>query len=442
MSSEIAVRVSGLSKVYHIYDRPRDRLWQMLSRGKRQFYREFWALRDVSFEIKRGENFGIVGHNGSGKSTLLQIISGTLTPTTGQATAFGKVAALLELGSGFNPEFTGRENVMLYGQILGMSAEEIAGKYDSIVQFSEIGDFIDQPLKTYSSGMYVRLAFSVAIHVDPDILIVDEALSVGDAFFQAKCMTVMKKLMDRGTTLLFVSHDASAVKTLCKRALLLDHGHMEMVGDADEVIEAYYASYVKRRQGTVASEQLDSTLVLGDDEATQHALVGAEEFAQRASFQRIRNGKATFVNVQLLDSAYQVAPQVTFNDEVVLRMVVSATDDLPALAIGYHIRDRNGFDIAYSDTGIENAHLRDLRRGQTYVVDWTLKVPIRAGNYSIAAVAAIPIDMTIGKVETCDHVPIAVQFGVTPGPYLPMHGAVRLQGHVHARLLEAGQVSV
>ncbi|MCA3796129.1 MAG: ABC transporter ATP-binding protein, partial [Burkholderia sp.] len=235
MSSDLAVSVKDLSKVFHIYDSPRARLLQMLFGARKQYYREFWALRDISFDIARGETIGIVGHNGSGKSTLLQVISGTLSPSAGHVETNGKVAALLELGSGFNPEFTGRENVMLYGQILGMSEEELEEKYPAIVEFSEIGDFVNQPLKTYSSGMYVRLAFSVAIHVNPDILIVDEALSVGDALFQAKCMAVMKKLMDRGTTLLFVSHDPGSVKALCNRAILLDHGNMLAAGSTDHV---------------------------------------------------------------------------------------------------------------------------------------------------------------------------------------------------------------
>ncbi|MCA3784769.1 ABC transporter ATP-binding protein, partial [Burkholderia sp.] len=365
MSSDLAVSVKDLSKVFHIYDSPRARLLQMLFGARKQYYREFWALRDISFDIARGETIGIVGHNGSGKSTLLQVISGTLSPSAGHVETNGKVAALLELGSGFNPEFTGRENVMLYGQILGMSEEELEEKYPAIVEFSEIGDFVNQPLKTYSSGMYVRLAFSVAIHVNPDILIVDEALSVGDALFQAKCMAVMKKLMDRGTTLLFVSHDPGSVKALCNRAILLDHGNMLAAGSTDHVIESYYSSYVRKKQHVIEDADAPAAQIAELDADLND---GADEFQKQAAFQRIRNGRASFVNVQLLNEQGRATRQVTYGDTVTLRMVVSIEEDLPLLAFGYHLRDKNGFDIAYSDTGLEHAHLYDLHAGEVHVV--------------------------------------------------------------------------
>jgi ABC-type polysaccharide/polyol phosphate transport system ATPase subunit len=239
MSSELVIGARGLSKAYAIYDRPQDRLKQMLWRNRRRFYREFWALRDVDLDVYRGETMGVIGRNGSGKSTLLQLICGTLTPSAGSVKVNGRIAALLELGAGFNPEFTGRENVFVNGSVLGLSDEEIRDRFDRIEAFADIGPFIDQPVKQYSSGMYARLAFAVAIHVDPDILIVDEILAVGDAAFQRKCMERFYEIRDRGCTILFVSHEAYQVKTLCERAIYLKEGQPVMYGPADDVVDRY-----------------------------------------------------------------------------------------------------------------------------------------------------------------------------------------------------------
>lgn len=239
MSSEIAIAVRDLSKCFHIYDAPRDRLLQMLARGRRQYYREFWALRDISFEIAHGQTVGIVGRNGSGKSTLLQLICGTLNPSSGDIQSFGRIAALLELGSGFNPEFSGRENVYMNAAVLGLSREETKARFADIEAFAEIGDFIDQPVKTYSSGMTVRLAFAVAINVDAKILIVDEALAVGDELFQRKCYARIEALKQNGATILFVSHSGGTVIELCDRALLIDRGELLLDGPPKQVVGQY-----------------------------------------------------------------------------------------------------------------------------------------------------------------------------------------------------------
>lgn len=239
MTDEIAIKVDKVSKCHHIYDQPRHRLLQMLFRGQKQFYREFWALKDVSFEVNKGEAVGIIGRNGSGKSTLLQMICGTLNPTDGNIQTTGRIAALLELGSGFNPEFTGRDNVFLNASILGLTREETAAKYDDIVSYAEIDEFIDQPVKTYSSGMALRLAFAVAIQVDPDILIVDEALSVGDERFQRKCFSRIEAIRERGATILFVSHSPGQILELCDRAILLDAGELLEEGQPKRVVGHY-----------------------------------------------------------------------------------------------------------------------------------------------------------------------------------------------------------
>lgn len=244
---DVAISVQGLSKRYEIYANPRDRLKQFLlprlqratSRSAQQYFREFWAVKDVSFEIKRGETIGIIGRNGSGKSTLLQMICGTLTPTSGMVATRGRIAALLELGSGFNPDFTGRENVYLNAAVLGLSKQEIDNRFDDIAAFADIRQFMDQPVKVYSSGMLARLAFSVAVQVDPDVLVVDEALSVGDMAFQEKSFTRMKRIRDAGTSILFVSHSPSAVRNFCNRAIWLDAGQMRAIGERLAVCDQY-----------------------------------------------------------------------------------------------------------------------------------------------------------------------------------------------------------
>ncbi|EER61944.1 ABC transporter related protein [Acidovorax delafieldii 2AN] len=247
MSSEIAVRVENLGKCFHIYEKPGDRLKQFLLPQVRrafgieakQYFREFWALKNVSFDIQRGETVGIIGRNGSGKSTLLQLICDTLTPTTGEIETHGRVAALLELGSGFNPEFTGRENVYLNAAVLGLEKKEIDGRLADIIDFADIGQFIDQPVKTYSSGMVVRLAFAVQSQIDPDILIVDEALSVGDAKFQAKCFDRLRKLKDRGTSILLVTHSSEQIVTHCSKAVLLNDGAVLEIGEPRRIVNRY-----------------------------------------------------------------------------------------------------------------------------------------------------------------------------------------------------------
>jgi len=283
MSSEYAIKISNLSKSYQIYSQPRDRLKQFLlpkirnhlGLNVRQYFREFWALKNVSFEVKKGETVGIIGRNGCGKSTLLQIICGTVSQTEGDVFCNGRIAALLELGSGFNPEFSGRENVYLNGSILGLSKDEIQDRFDQIISFADIGDFLDQPVKTYSSGMMMRLAFAVAVNADPDILIIDEALSVGDELFQRKCFSRIESIRAAGATILFVSHSGHQVIDLCDRAILLDGGEQLLIGTPKAVVNLYhkflYAPMEQRtslREAIRSGEYQISTEVLGqqDDE--------------------------------------------------------------------------------------------------------------------------------------------------------------------------------
>lgn len=417
MSSEISIKVENLSKCYQIYAQPRDRLKQfvlphlqrLFGLPTKEYYREFWALKDVSFEVRRGETVGIIGRNGSGKSTLLQMICGTLTPSKGSVTTYGRVAALLELGSGFNPEFTGRENVYMNAAVLGMSTKEIDARYEKIVEFADIGEFIGQPVKTYSSGMMVRLAFSVAIHVEPDILIVDEALSVGDAYFQAKCAKMIQGIIAAGSTVLFVSHDTASVKSLCSRALLLESGCSQYFGDVSTAVEKYYSALIERqRTERCSAESAEQTAAISYEFTD-----GAESFQTLASFQRIQNGVAEFINVTLLNESGQIIESVDFGQKVILRQVVRILKNVSSLGLAYHIRDKNGQDIIYSDTGIEgNKHLVDPQAGSLYVIEWAFNAHLREGAYVVSSMLSEPINLNIGEVSVADFVPISAKFEI------------------------------
>lgn len=322
-SEEIVIDVQNLSKRYEIYATPRDRLKQLVlpnvyrvaTRLGRMFgrksddyspptyFRAFWALQDVSFQVRRGETLGIVGRNGSGKSTLLQLICSTLAPTSGDVTVKGRVSALLELGSGFNPEYTGRENIFLNGQILGLSKKELEIRYDAIVEFADIGDFIDQPVKTYSSGMVVRLAFAVAINVDPEILVIDEALAVGDVGFQARCFTKINELKQHGVTLLFVSHSPDAVTQLCDRAILLDRGKLLLLGTPYQTIRAY--NYLANAGPTSLKDIRKEVIALTETENLTLAHATHESILKNQSTEPVKNSNSsieTYFDQQLHDS--------------------------------------------------------------------------------------------------------------------------------------------
>ena len=300
---EAAISVRGVGKMYRIYDRPQDRLKQMLWRGRRTYGREFWALRDVSFEVRRGETVGIIGRNGSGKSTLLQIIAGTLAPSEGEVTVNGRVAALLELGSGFNPEFTGRENVYMNGAILGISREEIQQRFDDIAAFADIGEFIEQPVKTYSSGMMVRLAFAVQASVEPDILIVDEALAVGDVFFRQKCYRRLEELRSRGVSILVVSHAMMDVEQFCQRALLLNVGTAVFQGSSSEAVKRYYLLDQQQRLDPSVPRS-KAIKVAPETMAVAHTTSfwpAAEAFLDISGVPQVSNGWARCTGIALCD---------------------------------------------------------------------------------------------------------------------------------------------
>ena len=369
MTNDIAIRVEKLSKCYQIYDQPRDRLKQfVLPRLQRtvgmqpkQYFREFWALKDVSFEVKKGETVGIIGRNGSGKSTLLQMICGTLNPTSGNIQTQGRIAALLELGSGFNPEFTGRENVYLNAAVLGLSQEEIDSRFGDIVAFADIGDFIEQPVKTYSSGMMVRLAFAVIAHVDADILVVDEALAVGDAVFTQKCMRFIRSFQQEGT-LLFVSHDMGSVTGLCRRAAWLDRGRLAIDGKAKSVCQAYLQQSLQSVYGE--DEKLDAVGADVPDDDPGGAPIEVSDAASRIvtngaspaldygallkvtdnlkSARGFRTGKAELVHIRIENMTNPVERMLRGGERVQVRVQARAIEALERPILGFVFHDRLG----------------------------------------------------------------------------------------------------
>ena len=450
-----AIRVDHLGKRYQIYDRPRDRLKQALvprllhaiGRTAPTYFREFWALRDVSFEVARGESVGIVGRNGAGKSTLLQIIAGTTVPTLGSVEVHGRVAALLELGSGFSPEFTGRENVWLNGAILGLGREEIAAKFDDIAAFADIGEFLEQPVKTYSTGMVVRLAFAIQTAVSPEILIVDEALSVGDVFFQAKCIARMRKLLADGVTLLYVSHDAATVRQLCNRAVLLHRGRLVAFDSAREVADRYLHMELEERNAAAGVRGSAATIAGTDapsaaaetEAALEEAMLGAGLFAEKAKFNRAGSRQACFANVQLLK---QGKPTNVFEhgDEVVLRQVVRFTRDLDNVNVSYKIRTPQGTDVVFGDTRLVGMIAQHYPAG-IYAFEWRFRLDLGHGAYCIMAGLAHPPAVPGEDWRFLDMVPVCYDFRVLPRREGMLDGLVTWHNRLEVHALDVGASS-
>ena len=306
MASEVVLKVENVGKRYEIYEAPHQRLLQTLLRGRRQFYKEFWALKDVSFEVKKGECLGIIGRNGCGKSTLLQIIAGTLAPTIGRVSVNGKVAALLELGSGFNPEFTGRENVYMNGAIMGLSRAEMDKKFDEIAAFADIGEFIDQPVKIYSAGMMVRLAFAVQARIDASIVIIDEALAVGDIFFRQKCYTRLEQLKNSGAAILLVSHSMPDIEQHCERAILLNDGVPRFIGAATEATKHYYLLHQAQSTAAAAPHPIadaNESLPTKYSPLIPRPPVGA--FIDISDKPQVTNGQACCIGLAICDTNNQ-----------------------------------------------------------------------------------------------------------------------------------------
>ncbi len=409
-SDDIAVRVNSLSKCYQLYDAPRDRLKQfvaprlqrLVGQGPKQYFREFWALKDVSFEVNKGEAVGVVGRNGAGKSTLLQMICGTLSPTSGSVEVAGTVAALLELGSGFNPEFTGRENAYLNASVLGLKSEEIDAKFDEIAAFADIGDFLDQPVKTYSSGMLMRLAFAVNVGVDPEILIVDEALGVGDAPFQSKCFKRLRRLIADGTSVLFVSHDLGTIRSICGRALWLKDGRAEMWGDAKSVAKAYekFCWHAQGVQIAGPSVQLNDDVEQPTDGRTKHAANAVGDLETRCASQphyhwpstalaplessdRYGNQDVMIFGFEMRNEFGEPIHSCSYGAEVEFVYFLDAKVDIDsAISIGLIFRDKRGVDI-FAAHNFDGDDRLTMAAGERLLASAKLNLPLTHQDYVI-----------------------------------------------------------
>lgn len=409
MSSEIAIRVQNLSKCYQIYDTPRDRLKQfvlphlrrMMGKSPKQYFGEFWALKDISFEIQKGETVGIIGRNGSGKSTLLQMICGTLNPTSGTIQTNGRIAALLELGSGFNPEFTGRENVYMNAALLGLGQEEIDARFDDIAAFADIGNFIEQPVKTYSSGMFVRLAFAVNIISEPDIMIVDEALAVGDMNFQAKCMTALTRIQESGSTILFVSHDVGAVKNLCSRGVYLEHGMVKALGKAPDVAEQYIRTmreemnaensrFRRASLGLVAEHKKIEEENVQALEKGSAVLKRSEEFDKRVATFRYGSGGARITYVELINMSNEPIQLVEFNQELKIRIYVESLSE-QSISVNFNICDDKKMNLTGCGFAQVEQECLTTEIGGQYLVEYIFRLPLQEGSYSLRTQITSPI---------------------------------------------------
>jgi lipopolysaccharide transport system ATP-binding protein len=417
---EPVLRVEGVSKQFRIYDRAADRLKEMVTLGRWKTHREFWALRNVSFEVERGTTFGIVGPNGCGKSTLLQIIAGTLQPTLGSVSQNGRMAALLELGAGFNPEFTGVENVFMSASLLGFSRAEISAMLPAIESFAEIGDFIRQPVKTYSTGMYVRLAFATAISVAPQILLVDEALAVGDAVFQHRCMRRIRELQENGTTILFVSHDPNAIRALCSKALLLHNGSMEALDKPNEVLNRYQKLIMARETAYEASlpKTEISELDADEEEQTHRPL----KFTYRHG-----DGTAEITAVELLDAMHQRVEFVETGTEVQVRVRVHFHQESEAPVCGFLIRNRHGIHIYGTNTDLQHENIGPAKRGENIEVSFAFNCWLAPGNYALT--------FAVHSVDgiSFDWIDGALFFNVVST--IPMEGVTNLNASATCRRL-------
>ena len=374
-----AIEVRNLAKMYRVYPSPAAQLKEILTLNRRSYHQEFWALDGISFEVERGGVCGVLGPNGSGKSTLLEIVAGTLEPTRGRIMTRGRIAALLSLGAGFNPEFTGRENVALNGEILGLSRTEIARNFPAIERFAEIGEFMDRPVKTYSTGMYLRLAFSAAIHGNPEILVVDEVLAVGDAIFVNRCLQKFEELRRRGVTVLLVTHDLGLVKLLCDRAVLLYQGRVLAEGDPNDVVNRYNGLVLERQR---AFEQGIPPLPSPE--------LSAEVLEPLQYSFRHGDQQAVVRKVELFNAEGQPARVFRCGENLRVRVLVCFREPHPRPVVGMMIRTRIGMEVYGTNTELEGACPGPAERGEFYEVDFVFACRLTPQEYTLTVATQSP----------------------------------------------------
>ena len=425
MDSNLAISVREVTKVYPLYDKPIDRLKESLSLTKKKLHKDFFALDKLSFEVKKGETVGIIGTNGSGKSTILKIITGVLTPTTGTVEVDGNISALLELGAGFNSDYTGMENIYMNGTMMGFSREQMDEKIPDILEFADIGDFVYQPVKTYSSGMFVRLAFALAINVEPEILIVDEALSVGDVFFQSKCYARMEQMMKNGTTILMVSHDMGSIIKYCDKVVLLNRGKFVAEGDAGEMVDLYKKILANQMDDLAAalSERSSADGAAGDDAGAGSSLSGGagtgtagdpgspkggsggdddagkengraegyfgmplmkRKMTLNPDVQEYGDRRAEFLDLGTLDGNGNVTNLLLKGEMFTIREIIRFHAPLAMPIFTYTIRDKKGTDLSGTNTMFEGCDVRPVKAGDTYEVRFTQKMTLQGGEYLLS----------------------------------------------------------
>ena len=381
MDKNLAISVQDVTKIYRLYDKPIDRLLEAMSITKKTYHKKFFALDKISFEIEKGTTVGIIGTNGSGKSTILKIITGVLNPSSGNVEVEGNISALLELGAGFNMDYTGIENIYMNGTMMGFGREEMEKKLPEILEFADIGDFVHQPVKTYSSGMFVRLAFALAINVEPEILIVDEALSVGDVFFQAKCYKKMDEIRQKGTTILMVTHDMGSVIKYCDKVILLNKGSFVAEGKAGEIVDLYKKILANRFE--IEEEAKDDKLPV-EAKATDTGKLMKESLSINPNVTEYGDKRAEIYDLGLIDSKGEISNLLIKGEEFTIRERIRFFADIKQPIFTYTIKDKKGTELSGTNTMFELTDIEEVHAGDSYDVEFRQKMNLQGGEYLIS----------------------------------------------------------